>query len=224
MKKNQYIIIVIVFIGLMPLHGQKKFIEVLVKDTIALKPLSYEFQVSSGMEFRYNFENPNGEKEYGEKLRASEEEITTQLKNWNYDFKSNQNPETHYDLGFTDKEGFMVVLKDSVAKEEFKTRMKVIGANFHLAEINYENEAPKDKEMYVRLLKKARDRAELIASLSSLKVGNIIEISESKSEVSLISGFIENFRYSRSSGGTSTSYSFNPGVFEKTLLVKFEVE
>jgi len=224
MKNFLRAVLVLTVFNFGPLQAQQKFIEVMVKDTIRLNPISYEFEVSSSMKFRFNFENPDGEKEYSSKLRASEEKIATQLKNWNYDFTPTQNPNAHYDLEITDKKGFMVKLNNESDKEKFLKHMKEIGANFHMADVEYENKKPKDMEMYARLLKKAQEKAELIANLGELKLGEVLEISESKSELSLISSFVENYTYSRTSGTTSTSFTFNKGVYEKSILVKYAVE
>ncbi|MFS4455475.1 SIMPL domain-containing protein [Maribacter sp. 2304DJ31-5] len=204
--------------------SQEKFIEVMVKDTITLKPISYEFEVSSGLKFRYDYENPNSESEFSGKLRKEEDRITDNLKKWGYEFRLSGNPEASFTMDPTDKRNFIVKIKDSIQKEEFKNRMKTEGINFYMSNIKYEDRESKTEEIYKRLLRKARERAELIAELSGKKVGDIIEISESKSEFSIISSFIENFAYSRSYGGSSTSFKFNAGVLEKSILVKYEAE
>ncbi|WP_211061362.1 hypothetical protein [Aquimarina sp. MMG015] len=115
-------------------------------------------------------------------------------------------------------------INDPLQKEEFKSRMKLENINFYMTNIKYENKETKTRKIYMRLLKKARKRAELIAELSDYKVEDVIEISESKSEFSIISSFIENFAYSRSNGATATSFKFNSGTLEKSILVKYSVQ
>ena len=211
-------------IGLGTSYAQERFIEVMVKDTVTLKPISYEFQVSSGLKYEYDYENPNAKNKFSEKLRQSEEKIVSLLKKWKYEFRLSGNPEAYFTMEATDKRNYMVKIKDSVQKEEFKARMKQEGINFYMTDVKYENKETKIRQIYTRLLKKAKERAELIAELSDRKIGEIIEISESKSEFSIISSFIENFAYSRSNGSSSTSFQFNAGVLEKSVLVKYSIK
>ncbi|MEB8330232.1 hypothetical protein OO009_12780 [Flavobacteriaceae bacterium KMM 6897] len=223
--KNKFTLLLLLTVGgFANSLAQDKFIEVMVNDTISLKPLSYEFQVTSGLKFEYDYENPNTKDEFSEKLRQSEEKIDSLLEKLGYEFRLSGNPEANITMEPTDKKNFMVKIKDSVQKEDFKTRMKQEGINFYMTDVKYENKDMKIREIYIRLLKKAKERAELIGELSGRKVGEIIQISESKSEFGIISSFIENFSYSRSYGGTSTSFSFNKGVIEKSILVKYSVK
>ncbi len=205
-------------------YSQKEYIEVMVKDTVALKPISYEFQVSSGLKFEYDYENPNAKEEFSKKLRASEDSLTTLLKDLGYDFKLNQNPDVNYTKELTEKRNYLVKIQDSVKTEVFKSRMKAQGYEYYITDITYENKQTKIKEIYTRLLKKARKRADLIAELSGAEIKELVSISESKSEFGVITSFIENFAYSRSYGATTTSFQFNAGVLEKSILVKYTIK
>jgi hypothetical protein len=224
MKNNLNLLLTFVIFGFGTSFAQEKFIEVMVKDTISLKPISYEYQISSGHKFEYDYENPNSKDEFSEKLKQSEEKIVSLLEKWEYDYRLSGNPEASYTKELNDKTNYMVKIKDSVQKEEFKTRLKQEGINFYITEVKYENKETKVKEIYTRLLIKAKERAQLIADLSGRKLGEIIEISESKSEFSVITSFIENFAYSRSYGGSSTTFQFNSGVLEKSILVKYAIK
>lgn len=224
MKNNLLLLVLLTILGFRASSAQEKFIEVMVKDTVSLRPISYEFQVSSGLKFEYDHENPNAKNEFSEKLKQSEQKIVALLKKWAYDYRLGGNPEANFKRDLTDKTYYLVKIKDSVQKEAFKTRMKQEGAEFYMTEIKYEDKETKVREIYTQLLKKARERAELIAELSNRKIGEIIEISESKSEFSIISSFIENFSYSRSNGGSSASFQFNNGVLEKSILVKYAIK
>lgn len=224
MKNYLALILSLILCGIYNISAQEKFIEVMVKDTISLKPISYEYQVSSGLKFEYDYDNPNSKKEFSEKIRQSEEKIVSLLEKWGYQFRLSGNPEANVTIDPTDKRNYMVRIKDSVQKEEFKTRMKKEDINFYMTDITYEDKEPKIKEMYAKLIKKSKEKVELIAELSHMKVGEIVQISESKSEFSLISSFIENFAYSRSYTGSSTSFSFNPGIYEKSILVKYSTD
>ena len=224
MKNNLILLLTLILFGFGATFAQEKFIEVMVKDTVSLKPISYEYQISSGLKFEYDYENPNSKNEFSEKLKQSEEKIISLLEKWKYDYRLSGNPEVSFTKELTDKNNFMVKIKDSVQKEEFKKRMKQEGINFYITEVIYENKETKVKEIYTRLLIKAKERAQLIADLSGRKLGEIIEISESKSEFGVITSFIENFAYSRSYGGSSTSFQFNAGVLEKSILVKYSVK
>ena len=224
MKKSFTLIFILSLITLGNSYSQNRFIEVMVKDIISLKPISYEFQISSGLKFEYDYENPNSKEEFSKKLRESEDQMTSLLKNLGYEFNLNQNPEANIKLDITDKRNYLVKINDSIQKEAFKARMKQEGYEFYMTDVKYEDKQTKIREIYTRLLKKARERAELIAELSGSKIGELAEISESKSEFSIISSFIENFAYSRSYGATSTSFQFNSGVLEKSILVKYSIE
>ena len=224
MKNKLSLFLILAITGFGTSYAQKKFIEVMVKDTVTLKPISYEFQVSSGLKFEYDYKNPNAKNEFSKKLRQSEEKISSLLKKWKYEFILSGNPDVNFSMEPTDKKDYIVKIKDSVQKEEFKTRMKQEKIDFYIIETKYENKEKKIREIYTRLLKKARARAELIAELSDTKIGDVLEISESKSEFSIISSFIKNFGYSRSNGGSTTSFHFNAGVLEKSVLVKYSVK
>lgn len=224
MKRNFVTLIIIFLITVGYSYSQNGFIEVMVKDTIVLKPISYEFQVSSGLRFEYNYENPNSKEEFSKQLKDSEDKLTALLEKYGYDYKLNQNPEANIKLDITDKRNYLVKIKDPVQKEEFKVRMKQEGYDYYMTDRKFEDKNTKIREIYSRLLVKSKKRAELIAELSGNKIGRILEISESKSEFSIISSFIENFAYSRSYGATSTSFQFNTGVLEKSILVKYSIK
>ena len=224
MKNNLILLLTFVIFGFGTSFAQEKFIEVMVKDTVSLKPISYEYQISSGLKYEYDYENPNSKIEFSEKLKHSEEKIVSLLKKWKYDYRLSGNLEASFTRELTDKTNYMVKIKDSVQKEEFKKRMKQEGINFYITEVKYENKETKIKEIYTRLLIIAKERAQLIADLSGKKLGGVLEISESKSEFGVITSFIENFAYSRSNGGSSTSFQFNAGVLEKSILVKYSAK
>ncbi|MEP2238055.1 MAG: SIMPL domain-containing protein [Maribacter sp.] len=224
MKNNLILVLTFAIFGYGTSFAQEKFIEVMVKDTVSLKPISYQYQISSGLKFEYDYENPNSKNEFSEKLKQSENKIVSLLKKWNYDYRLNDNPEVNYAKELTDKTSYLVKLKDSVLKEEFKARMIQDGIDFYITEVKYENKENKIREIYTRLLRKAQERASLIAELSGRKLGEIIEVSESKSEFGVITSFIENFAYSRSNGGSTTSFQFNAGVLEKSILVKYTIK
>ena len=224
MKNNVILLLTFVVFGFGTTFAQEKFIEVMVKDTVSLKPISYEYQISSGLKFEYDYENPNSKNEFSEKLKQSEEKIISLLKKWKYGYRLSGNPEVNFAKELTDKNNYMVKINDSIEKEEFKRRMIQEGIDFYITEIKYEDKETKIREIYTRLLIKAKERASLIAELSGRKLGEIIEISESKSEFGIITSFIENFAYSRSNGGSSTSFQFNAGVLEKSILVKYSAE
>lgn len=224
MKKHIVLLFILSILVSKYSFSQNRFIEVVVKDTISLKPISYEFQVSSGLDFEYDYENPNGKLEYAKKLRESEDKLISLFRKFGYDFRLNKNPEANFTRKPTDKVNYLVTLYDSIQKEMFKERMIKEEFEFHMTDIKHEKKETKIKEIYTRLLAKAKKRAQLIADLSNKEIGDILEISESKSELNIISSFIESFSYSRSYGASSTSYQFNSGVLEKSLLVKFSVK
>jgi hypothetical protein len=203
--------------------SQDKFIEVLVNDTIVLKPISFEFVINS--DIGYDYEEMN-KKNRTELIQLSDKKVFDFLKKGNYEFEENQFNILFASLSESQPKRYTVFIPDLKSKENFLESIKnTSGIEYFLTNTNYEQNELTDERIYSKLLEKADKRAEILGRVKNLKIVEMVEISESKASETLFSDFMGNLM-SRGSAldDVTTTFLNEKGVLRKSISVKYKVE
>lgn len=174
MKKILYLILLLTNIG----FAQNGFIEIKVKDSIRLKPVKFEYNVQIS-ESKFLSSDKDLAKS---KMQEKYEQLELFLRNRKYKIRPLNNSEfqIHDYVGFW-KYGFAVELSNSKELENLTTELKKLDfIKASIGEIEYENPELSEKKLFSKLLKKAKEKGKMIAELTGQKLGNIIELKESK--------------------------------------------
>lgn len=219
MKKTFLILLFFSTLG----FSQDKFIEVLVKDTIVLKPISFEYAIKSDIEF--DFEELN-RKNLNELIKESDKQVLNFLKNGNYKFEENQINLLFASLAGSQPKSYTVFIPDLASKEKFIVHIeKTGGLEYNLMSINYEQNDLTEEKIYSKLLEKAHKRVELLGRVKNLKIGEIIEISETKVSETLFSDFMGKLMARGSVlDDVTTTFVNDNGILRKSISVKYRVE
>lgn len=209
-------------------YGQKGFIEVEVKDTVRAKVLKYEYSIEilnigNELNFVQSISNPKTRKEIiTQKNKELIQEIEDMLKKEKYIYRK---PVNHNSLvnsyNFSSK-AFIITLKN---KEELHKTYDLFknfeNVNISLEETFFKDEKDSEKRLFKKLLLKAKNKALMIAELSDMKLGKILEVKEVK-EIDNLSFNIMDF-YINTNMNKSSSKSFFTNQ-SKAIVVKFIAE
>ncbi len=178
MKK--IVFVTLLFSALM--HGQSKFIEIEVRDSIRIQPLSFEYHivVDDSRIVRYEEDGTRNDKEARVKLIEKYKELGEFLKTKGYQFRNlnRDNYEIMSYVGFA-KMGYAVILKNANELDQLSQELKYLDyIRASLGEFELPDEDELEKRLFKKLLDKAQRKAETIAELSQMKLGRILEFRE----------------------------------------------
>lgn len=204
--------------------AQSKFIEVEVRDTVALKPASFKCVISvSGSydagENTIDNSKPFDEKEYTKSVLQNLERIKTELKQKKYNFKTDDGINLYPPLSALSNGSIIVNLTTAKQLEE----LNVLMAQFEFAatrvkDIVYVDRDKAEMRLLKKIIDKAKVKADVIAGYSGLKLGRIIEVKESK-EIDDLTINIGAAYYVMENGNDPLN-----GKLSKALTVKFMAE
>ncbi|WP_111309166.1 hypothetical protein [Confluentibacter sediminis] len=219
MKKPFLLLLFISTLG----FSQEKFIEVLVKDTIVLKPISFEYTIKSDIGF--DFEETN-RKNRTDLIKESDKKVLDFLNNGNYKFEEIQMNTLLAGLMASQPKSYTVFIPDLNSKERFiESIEKTGGLEYFLTNTNYEQNELTEERIYLKLLEKADQRAQLLGKVKNLKIGDIIEISETKASETVFSNFMGKLMERGDSAlDVTTTFLNDNGVLRKSISVKYKVE
>ncbi len=221
MKK---LLLVLFFISVSGAFAQSKFIEVEVRDTVALKPASFRCVISvagaSGSEENtIDDYKPFDEKEYIKNVKQNLKKVEQELKLKKYNFKTDDGIATYPSLSGPSNGQITVNLYTPKQKEE----LELLIAQFNFASVQVKSVDYLDRDKAeIRLLRKIIDKAKIkadaIAGYSSLKLDRIIEVKESK-EIDDLTINIGSAYYVMENGNEPLN-----GKLSKALTIKFMAE
>jgi hypothetical protein len=224
MKNILYLLLLVATFG----FGQNGFIEIEVKDSIKVKPLKIEYNIQINDSKFLKYDQKNGVNQDSTKIKMFEKnkelELFLKTKKYNIRPLNNSNFQIHDYIGFW-KYGYTVILENSEDLQKLTSEIKnlnyIIGS---LGDIEYEESELLEKRLFSKVLKKAKNKATMIAELSGLKLGRIIEFKESKEIDDINLNFMD--IYISASQGRKFSMDKNIifGEKWKTIVVKFEAE
>ena len=210
--------------------SQNKFIEVEVRDTIALIPESFEYilevhnnsPVVIDEDENYNYD-PIAERE---KYKANSIILEQLLKSQKYNYSSLE--DSNYSIGgfsYLSNNGLIVYLK--TRNDILKLKDLVSSLNFvsgSVGKVFYANEFTAEDTLIKKLIAKAKQKANLIASSSGLKLGAVIEVREVKE----MDNFMYNLHDTYAVVGSGQSLSMRgdtlTGSLSKALVIKFAAQ
>jgi len=224
MKKILYLVLLVTTFG----FAQNGFIEIEVKDSIRVKPIKLEYNVQINDSKFLKYDEKSGVNQDSTKIKMLEKykelELFFKSKKYNIRPLNNSNYQIHSYIGFW-KYGYSVILENSEDLQKLTSELKNLDyITGSLGEIEYEESELLEKRLFNKILIKAKNKATMIAELSGLKLGRIIEFKESKE----IDDFNLNIMdiYINASQGRKLSINKNIifGQKWKTVVIKFKAE
>ena len=225
MKHKTITTAIILFLSFQ-LHAQiTKFIEVMVSDTISLKPVEFTYQVSSGVDA--GFFGMKTEKEDTDPIIS----INTIKKildknNFRYhvELKQNYNIST---VKPVDSAIFITITSDTSLKRLYKLLLTIKGISGKISNVKYESDAPYKADMYKRLYSQAYTDAMMLGKVSGHSVGELISVEEPK-EIDFYSGYMDMFKKMAGSDNMlSQLFGMDDNLIQvtvKKLLFKFSLK
>ena len=225
MKKLLYSIILISSIG----YTQTRSIEVEVRDTIRLKALEFEYLIK--VQESYNLVEENYGENYDPQISKEKNamklfQIKEFLANKNYEFKSiNEDQYSINNSIYFGNNGYKVVLKsESELKTLVKELRKLDFVNGSLGDIKYEDDENQEEKLLAKLISKARNKANVIAGLSGLKIVRILEFKEIKEIDNFSFNIMDLYLTAQQQGGWNIFDNRIFGEKSKAIVVKFEAD
>jgi len=164
--------------------AQNGFIEIEIKDSIRMKPLKFEYNIQIGDSQFRNFDSKTGIGHDSIKLKMNRkfDELKRFLNKKEYKIRplNNSKYQIHDYVGFW-KYGFAVELETSKDLEKLTSELKTLDyITGSIGEIEFNDNVLSEKRLVKKILEKAKVKANMIAELTELKLGRIIEFKEGK--------------------------------------------
>lgn len=219
MKKS---ILLFTFLTCFFSFSQTKFIEVEVRDSIQLKVTNFEYQIDIIQTDNELYGNENNiaekRKEIRENTKKRKKEIEKFLQQKNYNYRAPYNNYLINNNPLFENKSFIITLKDTTElKKVQKDFERFDYINISLRETFFEDQEKSNERLFKKLIEKSTKKARMIAKLSNLKLGEIIEFKEVKE--------IDNFSFSimdlyiNKNNRNSSSITYMNGT--KAIVVKF---
>ncbi|TCI84997.1 hypothetical protein [Tenacibaculum sp. M341] len=224
MKMRKGILVITLLVSIFT-YSQTGFIEVEVRDSIKLKASKYEYLIEITQNNDYLYSNDNTDviatrKKIKEKTVLQKKEIEAFLKEKNYKYRFPENLYLINNNSLFDDKSFVITVFNSSEINKLRTDFKQFDyINIRLIETLYEpkDEGEAEKRLFKKLIKKATEKASMIAALSGLKLGKIIEFKEVKEIDNLTFNIMDVYAMSkRNNNSTSLVH-----VDSKAIVVKF---
>lgn len=164
-------------------YGQTGFIEVEVRDAIQLTPLEFEYNIRIHQSnfMKYDENGLYDAKTVREEVHTKSKELQSFLSTKGYIFRplksSNYEIESNPILA---SKGYIVTIKTTDQLKKLVDDLeKIEGISGVIGNTLYD-ERDTEKKLFAKLIKKATAKATMIADLSNLQLGKIIEFKEVK--------------------------------------------
>ena len=227
MKRKRIVLVIYLLLSNIYIFSQTGFIEVEVRDTIKLKAskLEYLIEIPQNQDYIYdNNENNVVEtrKKIKEKTKQQVKEVEQFLKEKNYDFRLPENGYLINNNSFFQTKSFIITLKnkneiDKVRKDFEK--FDYINISFRKTLFESSSETEIEKRLFKKLIDKAKRKASMIAQLSDLKLGKIIEFKEVEEIDNLNFNFMDLYILSKKNPQNSSQVIYSST--QKAIVVKF---
>lgn len=221
MKKYLTIIFLMGFVLGMAQNG---YIEVEVRDTFALKPMSYEYLVGLDDTDVYAFEaaetyNPKKEKERKAKaFKALKQKLTDLGVSFVLDHSDSYIIQPSMEM-YSDLK--IKVDTEQELKELVQKLATIEGLRGSLGIIQYKESSVQEDELLELLIRKAQAKAQKIAALTGQKLGKVISVAEVPETDETNLNIMDTYLVALGSGSKSFSYLTGYGSMSKALIVRF---
>ncbi|WP_299673148.1 hypothetical protein [uncultured Tenacibaculum sp.] len=227
MKRKRIVLVVYLLLSNIYIFCQTGFIEVEVRDTIKLKAskLEYSIEIPQNQDYIYdNNENNIAEtrKKIKEKTKQQVKEIEQFLKKENYNYRLPENGYLVNNNPLFQTKSFIITLKNKTeitkVKKDFE-KFDYVNISFREAFFQSDSETEIEKRLFKKLIEKATKKASMIAQLSNLKLGKIIEFKEIKEIDNLNFSFMDLYILSKKNPKSSSQIIYSST--QKAIVVKF---
>lgn len=208
--------------------SQTGFIEIEVRDTIRIKPDTFEYHlnVNQSSIMEGSDSESYDPKATNEKLKVKLKELETFLTKKAYDFKPMYN--STYELNnnsYFSKNGYVVTFASSKGLQKLMNDLKALDyVKGSLGEFHYTNQEKAEESLFKKLLEKARKKAMTIAKLSDLSLGKIIEFREAKEVDNLTFSMLDMYAVTQFNKKWGSAKNELFGQKSKAIIVKFLAE
>ena len=208
------------------------FIEVEVRDTIVLKPVSYIYEIS--ISDRMNYEEDYADNGPIDQLKRKAEkknemikktsELESYLKKKGYTFEPSKDYEVQNLFGMPKTKSYKVTLKTPEALEKLSQEVEEMDQySGSLADVNYGDTSQLENKLLEKLIKRAKNKAAAIAAATNQKLGTIIEFKELKQSENFNTTFMEMLVSMKGRNG-NPFFQSPGGEMAKGATVKFKTE
>lgn len=204
-------------------YAQNGFIEVEVKDTIRSKVLKYEYALEIlNIPNEVNFVQTGSKtkkERIAEKNKELKEKIEDILKKGKYIYRKPVNYNSLVNsYNFSDKAFIITINNEEELHKTYDLFKDFESVNISLEETFFKDEKDSEKRLFKKLLQKAKNKAIMIAELSDLKLGKILEVKEVKEIDNLTFNIMDFYINSNMNKSSSKSFFTNQS---KAIVVKF---
>lgn len=216
------------------IYSQSKFIEIEVNDTILLKPTSFEVAISIKEESPYSGIYDEDENTDTSKLKADSfkknksTEIETLLKTKNYKFSNGNSGENFMGISLkNDNQGFIVNISSIVELKKLETDLKSIDKiETAIVKTTHEDGSKYEDLLYKKIFAKAKNKANIITTNSSLILGNIFEIRDNllTSSANPMEDYTKLMSEMMSKMQNKSGLNPEKKEYKKSYIFKFEVK
>ena len=185
--------------------------------------MSFEYLLKG--DFDYNFEEESS-KNRTEKIMKSNIKVLDFIKRNDLEFEENQINIIFAAFSGSQPISYTVFIPDVTEKANFLKKVEQNnGIECRLARTIYEQNESTEERIYKKLLLRADKRAELLGKAKNLKIGELIEISETKASDTVFSSFTEKLMERGDSAlDVTTTFMNDGGVLRKSISVKYKAE
>jgi len=231
----KYLITTVLLLVSFNTFAQTGFIEVEVTDTVWMKPLAFEYNITLKND-RFGVSafatEDADEPEETEKTKEADAKqklatLTATLSKKGYTVKSHVSEDLNIFGMSRDADGIAVTVKSAEQLEKLKAEVKSLDyADGHLAGVDYGDKTAYDARLYKKLIDAARKKAQTISGLSGQKLGKIAEVKEPSTLTGMENymkqamKLFESMQNKLITGQNGSQY----GELTKTVMIKFSAE
>jgi hypothetical protein len=225
----KHLITTLLLVAGLTTFAQNGFIEVEVTDTVWMKPVSFEYNISvknQALDYDYVEGEDFDPQKFEEDSKNKMESLRMFLVKKGYTPKPITKSITPLRIKMND-EGFTVTLKSAQQLKKLEEELKTLDyAEGSMGDADFGDEAAYDAALFKKLIERGRKKGQVIASASGLKLGKITEIKEASGDTGM-EGYMKEamkvFEGMQSKVITGDNGSLH-GETSKTITIKFAAE
>ncbi|MDY7394849.1 hypothetical protein UMM65_06320 [Aureibaculum sp. 2210JD6-5] len=209
--------------------SQPGFIEIEVRDSIQLKPETFEYHISidDSMVMEFNADVPYNPKVAKTKRKEKLSELQAFLTNKGYSFSSlnDLSYEVNNSSYLSRNDAIVITLNKSDDLQKISEDLKELDfVNGKIGKIYYEDEEKSEERLFKKILEKTNKKAQMIAKLSGLKLGKLVDFKEVKEVDNISYSMLDIFMVSQQGKPWNRIKNNLYGQKTEAIVVKFLAE
>ena len=175
-------IAVLLFLCSTTIFAQDRFVEVVVSDTIKLKPVAYNYQLALGPQNIFGFDMDDREKD-PEEEKKKRMAIETFLEVGDYVYQVSPLSTMASMLNTEVSVSYVVTVEVGQQNNDFvRESDQLEGVSVIKKNTIWSNEQAEQQRLYEKLMAAAKERAAYLAGLGNAELGELLGISEAKGQ------------------------------------------